>query len=169
MPFTSLSLSQASNTTVSVFPIHIKTTFHHIFLCDSWIPVGWRGNRYVINTFFKKSLPFLCLNPMGLNFKEEESIINTSEVSKKAWHLWLWEVEKLMTTISGLWRDRRLFSWDINNLALFLCKPVCNFRDGTALPEHVRSASCLDQRRLRHSVRELLDGEKKGNQFQGWW
>lgn len=55
---------------------------------------------------------------MGLSFKEEKSIINTSQVSKKARHLWLWEVEKLMTTTSGLWRDRRLFSWSINNLAL---------------------------------------------------
>lgn len=120
-------------------------------------------------TRFFKSLPFFCLNPMGLNFKEEESIINISEVSKKARHLWLWEVEKLITTISGLRRDRRLFSWGINNLAFILHKPVCSFRDGTALPEHARSASCLDQRRLCHSVRDLLDGEKRGKQFQGWW
>lgn len=85
---------------------------------------------------------------MWLDFKEEEIIINTSEVSKKAWHLRLCDVEKLMTTISDLCRDRRLLSWGINNLPLSLHKPVCNFRDETALPEHVRSASCLDQRRL---------------------
>lgn len=69
----------------------------------------WRGLG--INVFFKKkSCLFLCLNPMALDFKEEESVINTSEVSKKAQHLWLCDVEKLMTTISGLCRDRRLLS-----------------------------------------------------------
>lgn len=85
---------------------------------------------------------------MGLDFKEEESIIDTSEASKKALHLWLCDVKKLMTTISRLCRDRRLLSRGINNLALSLHKPVCNFRGETALPEHIRSASCLVQRRL---------------------
>lgn len=66
-----------------------------------------------------------------------------------------------MTTISDLCRDRRLLSWGINNLPLSLHKPVRNFRYETALPEHVRSASCLDQ---RSSAREPLAGEKRGNQ-----
>lgn len=81
---------------------------------------------------------FLCLNPVRLDFKKEESIISTSELSKPARHLWLRDVEKLMTNISSLCRDRRLLSWGINKLALSLHKPVYNFRGDTALSEHVR-------------------------------
>lgn len=70
-----------------------------------------------------------------------------------------------MTIISGLCRDGHLLSWGINNLAVSLHKPVYNFRDETALPEHVRSASCLDQRRLCQGASSWAEKGKPSPHF----
>lgn len=108
----------------------------------------------------KKSCLFLCLNPMGLglDYKEEESIISTSEPSKKAQHRWLCDVEKLMATISGLCRDGCVFSWGINNPDLSLHKPVVT--SGMKLPFLNVASQHLAWIR-GGSIRESLAGRKR--------